>query len=263
MTAPSRAPATAPLRDGHEIELAIGGVTCASCVARVERRLNKLAGVSASVNLATERASVTYPDTVTPTDLVAQVEAAGYTASLSQPSAVKSGSEPPAAPDLRTRLVVSALLTLPVLLMAMMPALQFSSWQWWSLALATPVVLWGAAPFHRAAWVNARHGAATMDTLISLGTLAAYGWSLWALFVGEAGELGMTMPLSFTVERGAGMDEIYLEVASAVTVFMLAGAPPRRAPSAAPARRCARSSNSASGTWPFFATALSSVSPST
>ncbi len=192
------------------IELPITGMTCASCASRIERKLNKLDGVSASVNYATEKATVDYdPHNVEPEQLIGAVEAAGYHAQL--PAAA---AEPPADP-LTQRLVISAALSLPVLLMSMIGALQFDNWQWIALTLASPVVVWGAWPFHTAAWANLRHGAATMDTLISLGVLAAYGWSLYALLFGDAGVTGMKM--------GAGGDEIYLETASVVTTFILAG----------------------------------------
>jgi P-type Cu+ transporter len=220
------------------VELEIEGMTCASCAVRIEKRLNKLEGVEATVNYATERARVTAPAGVTTEAIVAQVEAAGYTARLSAPahaapmdaahaassehgSAHQHESEP--IETLRTRLLISTVLTVPVVLLAMIPALQFRNWQWLSFALAGPVVVYGGWPFHRAAWVNLRHGAATMDTLISVGTIAAFGWSVYALFWGGAGEPGMTMSFTFDVARGAGQDEIYLEVASAVTVFILAG----------------------------------------
>ena len=227
------------------VDLDISGMTCSSCAARIERQLNQLDGVSASVNYATERAHVELDPTaegaVDPTELVAAVESAGYRASVRHPtgepaSVDSSGAAPPAPPtvgegtpdrteldELRTRVLICAALSLPVVLMAMVPALQFTNWQWLSLTLAAPVVAWGAFPFHLAAWRNLRHGAATMDTLISIGTLAAFGWSLYALFLGEAGEAGMTMTFSLSVSRGAGQHEIYLEVAAAVTTFILAG----------------------------------------
>jgi len=199
------------------IELAIGGMTCASCAMRIERKLNKLDGVTATVNYATEQASVDFPETLAPQDLVATVEAAGYTATLPE------GSEPSDSDaGLRRRLLVSTVLAVPVLLMAMVPALQFRNWQWFSLVLAAPVVVWGGWPFHRAAYTNLRHRAATMDTLISLGTLAAFAWSLYALFFGDAGRSGMRMTFEL-VAHGSGGDSIYLEVASAVIVFILAG----------------------------------------
>ena len=209
------------------IELAIGGMTCASCAARVEKKLNRMDGVTATVNYATEKAKVTYADSVTPADLVSTVEKTGYTAALPAPPRASTEAEAAAEPDatepLRRRLLVSLALTVPVVALAMVPALQFEFWQWLSLTLAAPVVVWGAWPFHRAAWTNLRHGAATMDTLISLGVLAAFGWSLYALFRGGAGEPGMTMPFTLVPSRGSGAEEIYLEVASAVTVFILAG----------------------------------------
>jgi Cu+-exporting ATPase len=207
------------------IELAIGGMTCASCAARVEKKLNRMDGVTATVNYATEKAKVTYAETVTPEDLVSTVEATGYTAALPSPprAEAEAAAEPDATEPLRRRLLISLALTVPVVALAMVPALQFDFWQWLSLTLAAPVVVWGAWPFHRAAWTNLRHAAATMDTLISLGVLAAFGWSLYALFLGGAGEPGMTMPFTLIPSRGSGAEEIYLEVASAVTVFILAG----------------------------------------
>jgi Cu+-exporting ATPase len=207
----------------QHVELPITGMTCASCANRIERRLNKLAGVTASVNYATEKATVEFDGTaLAPQQLVAAVEAAGYQAIL--PSAERAATEEvdETAP-LRRRLLVSLALMLPVLAMAMIPPLQFESWQWLSLTLAAPVVVWGAWPFHRAAWANLRHATATMDTLISVGVLAAFAWSLYALFVGDAGMPGMTMGFDLIPERGAGADEIYLEVATAVTVFILGG----------------------------------------
>ncbi|WP_436499661.1 heavy metal translocating P-type ATPase [Actinokineospora sp. HUAS TT18] len=202
-----------------EIELAIGGMTCASCANRVERKLNKLDGVTATVNYATEKAKVTYPGGVDPAELVAQVEAAGYTATLPE---IEPAAGPTSDP-LRQRLIGSIVLSVPVIAMAMVPALQFTYWQWISLALAGPVVVWAAWPFHQAAWVNLRHGAATMDTLISLGTLAAFGWSLYALLFGTAGVPGMTHPFELTIQRMGGEANIYLEVAAGVTTFILAG----------------------------------------
>jgi Cu+-exporting ATPase len=208
-------------------ELVIGGMTCASCAARVEKKLNRMDGVTATVNYATEKARVSYADGVTPEDLVRTVEATGYTATLPQPEPTSAQAQAAAAPEatdpLRTRLVASAVLTVPVVLLAMVPALQFDYWQWLCLTLAAPVVTWAAWPLHHAAFTNLRHGAATMDTLISVGVLAAFGWSLYALFVGGAGEPGMTMPFTLVPTRGSGAEEIYLEVASGVTTFILAG----------------------------------------
>ena len=206
----------------RRIELPIEGMTCASCAHRVEKKLNKLDGVSATVNFATEQAAVDYdPSRVSDNDLFAAVEAAGYRVTL-PPSAPPVEEPDPTAP-LRRRLIGSALLSLPVLLLAMIPPLQFDNWQWLALQLATPVVLWGGWPFHRAAWQNLKHGAATMDTLISVGTLAAWGWSVVALFFLDAGEPDMRMGFDLMPERGAGASDIYLEVASVVTVFILAG----------------------------------------
>jgi len=204
------------------VELDITGMTCSSCANRIEKKLNKLDGVVATVNYATEKARVSFPETVRPDDLVATVEQAGYGATL--PTV---GEEPAAEVDptatLRERLLVSALLSVPVIVLAMVPAWQFTSWQWLSLTLAAPVVVWGGLPFHRAAWTNLRHGTTTMDTLVSVGTLAAFGWSLYALFWGDAGVPGLTHPFSLTVERGHGASNIYLEAAAGVTTFLLAG----------------------------------------
>ena len=208
----------------HSVELEITGMTCASCANRIERKLNKLEGVTASVNYATEKARVAFPSTISQDELIAAVASAGYVAAPPSVSLETTGTEP-ADPtrSLRDRLIVSTLLGVPVLLMSMIPPLQFTHWQWLALTLASPVVVWGALPFHRATWTNARHGAATMDTLITLGTVSAYLWSLYALFFGDAGRAGMTMDFAFTIARGGGADEIYLEVASLVTVFLLAG----------------------------------------
>ena len=206
-----------------QIELAIGGMTCASCANRIERKLNKLDGVTATVNYATEKARVHYDAAdVSPEDLVATVEQAGYTARLPEVKPPAPEEEDPAA-ELRQRLLVSAVLTVPVIAMAMIPALQFTNWQWLSLTLAAPVVVWGAWPFHKAAWTNLRHGTATMDTLVSMGTLAAFGWSLYALFWGTAGMTGMTHPFELTISRSDGAGNIYLEAAAGVTTFILAG----------------------------------------
>ena len=215
----------------HQVQLDIGGMTCASCAARIEKRLNKLGGVSASVNYSTEKAKIILTDdSVTSEDLIAQVEGAGYTAAVQRPAPI-AGSQSsveaaaPADPTraLRQRLIVSGVLSLPVVVLAMVSSLQFDGWQWLSLTLASPVVTWGAWPFHRATWANLRHGAATMDTLISIGTLAAFGWSLYALFLGDAGDLAMRHGFSLSPQRGAGSSQIYLEVAAGLTVFILAG----------------------------------------
>jgi P-type Cu+ transporter len=213
------------------VELDIGGMTCSSCSARIEKKLNRMPGVEATVNFATEKAKVTFADDVTVDDLVATVEATGYTAVPPARTMGGGGSdleaqaagEPSAADALRERVLVTAALAVPVILLGMFPVLQIDFWQWLSLTLAAPVVVWGAWPFHRAAWVNLRHGAATMDTLVSLGVLAAFGWSLYALFLGGAGEPGMEMPFTLLPSRGSGADEIYLEVAAGVTLFLLTG----------------------------------------
>ncbi|MGW0390756.1 heavy metal translocating P-type ATPase [Streptomyces sp. NPDC003042] len=225
--------------DTAEVELTIGGMTCASCAARIEKKLNRMDGVSATVNYATEKARVSYGGGIQVSDLIATVVKTGYTAQkppppAPEPQAEPSGAAAPAVGDaeltaLGRRLLVSAVLALPVVLLAMVPALQFDNWQWLSLTLAAPVVVWGALPFHTAAWTNARHGAATMDTLVSIGTLAAFAWSLWALFFGHAGMPGMRHGFDlFTVQGGTvsrtdGSSAIYLEVAAGVTSFILLG----------------------------------------
>jgi len=208
----------------QHIDLPITGMTCASCASRVERNLNGIDGVTATVNFATERAAVDYdPTATTPDDLVGAVAAAGYAASLPHEGHVHPDVSPDEAAALRQRLLISAALSLPVLLMAMIPALQFDNWQWLSLTLASPVVVWGAWPFHTATWANARHGVATMDTLISVGVVSAWLWSLYALFFGDAGMTGMRMAFELVPERGAGADAIYLETASVVTTLILLG----------------------------------------
>ncbi|MGW3233476.1 heavy metal translocating P-type ATPase [Kitasatospora sp. NPDC001095] len=219
----TQAPASA------EVELSIGGMTCASCAARIEKKLNRMDGVTASVNYATEKAKVSFEGGVEVADLIATVEATGYTAALPKPPAAEgtggTGQAEPAdelAP-LRQRLFTAVALAVPVIAMAMVPALQFDNWQWLSLTLAAPVVTYAAWPFHRAAFTNARHGAATMDTLVSLGTLAAFLWSLWALFFGDAGMPGMRHGFEFTIARTDGSSNIYLEAAAGVTAFILAG----------------------------------------
>jgi P-type Cu+ transporter len=214
-----------------ELELVIGGMTCASCAARVEKKLNRMDGVVATVNYATEKARVTFDEAVTPAELVATVERTGYTAAVPRPEPARGpdGDRPDSRrpgddlASLRQRMLVSAALTVPVLLLSMVPALQVDFWQWLTLTLAAPVVTWGAWPFHRAALAALRHGASTMDTLVSLGVAAAFGWSLYALFLGDAGEQGMEMPFTLVPSRGTGADEIYLEVASGVTLFLLVG----------------------------------------
>ncbi|KOV69084.1 carbonate dehydratase [Streptomyces sp. NRRL WC-3618] len=230
-----KTPTAAP----HEVELTIGGMTCASCAARVEKKLNRMDGVFATVNYATEKAKVAYAEGVGVDDLIATVVKTGYTAEEPPPpvavaeavDAEREAADPELA-GLRQRLVVSVLLAAPVVLMSMVPALQFDNWRWLALTLASPVVVWGGLPFHRAAFTNARHGAATMDTLVSVGTLAAYGWSLWALFWGDAGRpampgmddgMGIRESFSFTASRTGGTSEIYLEVAAGVIGFLLLG----------------------------------------
>ncbi|OLZ64428.1 carbonate dehydratase, partial [Streptomyces sp. IMTB 2501] len=214
-----------------EVELAIGGMTCASCAARIEKKLNRMDGVEATVNYATERAKVSFREGMAVADLIATVEATGYTAREPEPPA-RTGPEPGGAAEaqeddelrpLRERMITAVVLAVPVVAMAMVPALQFEYWQWLSLTLAAPVVTYAAWPFHKAAWTNARHGAATMDTLISVGTSAAFLWSLWALFFGTAGMPGMRHPFELTITRSDGAGNIYLEAAAGVTAFILAG----------------------------------------
>ncbi|RMI35680.1 heavy metal translocating P-type ATPase [Nocardia stercoris] len=202
----------------HALELEIGGMTCASCAARIEKKLNRIDGVTATVNYATEKAAVRYPASVTPGQLIEQVVAAGYTAQL--PAAAPRRS--PAA-ALRRQLLFCLVLAIPVVLVSMIPTLQFDNWQWPALALTAPVVLRGGASFHRAAWVNARHGTATMDTLISLGSLAALGWSVYAMFFGTAGMTGMKHSFSLTIAHTDATGTLYLEVAVVLITAILAG----------------------------------------
>ncbi|MCX5302796.1 heavy metal translocating P-type ATPase [Streptomyces sp. NBC_00160] len=215
-----------------EVELAIGGMTCASCAARIEKKLNRMEGVTATVNYATEKAKVTFGEGVSVADLIGTVEATGYTAREPEPPRTPAGgtgaggtaeNEADELRPLRQRLITALVLSVPVIAMAMVPALQFDYWQWLSLTLAAPVVTYAAWPFHKAAFTNARHGAATMDTLISVGTSAAFLWSLWALFFGTAGMPGMTHPFELTIARTDGSGNIYLEAAAGVTAFILAG----------------------------------------
>ncbi|MFE2584792.1 heavy metal translocating P-type ATPase [Streptomyces sp. NPDC059378] len=220
-----------------EVELLVGGMTCASCAARVEKKLNRMDGVTATVNFATERARIVHPAGIQVADLIATVVKTGYTAEVPaprEPEPQETGPQEPGArkpaPDadpelasLRRRLLVCAALALPVVLLAMVPAWQFDNWQWLSLTLAAPVAVWGGLPFHRAAWTNLRHGAATMDTLVSVGTLAAFGWSVWALFFGTAGMPGMRHGFELTLSRTDPSSTLYLEVAAGVTVFILLG----------------------------------------
>jgi Cu+-exporting ATPase len=224
------------LDESDRVELEIGGMTCASCAARIQRKLNRTAGVTATVNYATEKASVCYGPGVEVADLIATIEATGYTATLPAPPpapvpvsvSVPVSDRACAGPDdelspLRRRLITALVLAVPVIAMAMVPALQFRNWQWLSLTLAAPVVVYAGWPFHRAAWTNLRHRAATMDTLISMGTLTAFGWSVWALFFGTAGKPGMKDHFDFTISRGGGSGSVYLEAAAGVTAFVLAG----------------------------------------
>ncbi|OBH16044.1 cation-translocating P-type ATPase [Mycobacterium sp. E3247] len=205
------------------IELEIAGMTCASCAARIEKKLNRLDGVAATVNYATEKAALTVPSGYDPQVLITAVEQAGYTAALPQPREEPAPGESVDPSSLRTRLIIVGVLAGPVIAMAMIPGLQFRYWQWASLVLAAPVVVWGGRPFHAAAWANLRHGAATMDTLVSIGTLSAFLWSLYALFLGTAGEPGMRDGFELTARTADGTGNIYLEVAAGVTLFVLAG----------------------------------------
>ncbi|MDX3454706.1 heavy metal translocating P-type ATPase [Streptomyces sp. ME02-8801-2C] len=239
MTSTSASTEKPPIVTPHEVELTIGGMTCASCAARVEKKLNRMDGVFATVNYATEKAKVSYGEGVGVDDLIATVVKTGYTAEEPPPPAVTEApaaerDDDPELAGLRQRLVVAVLLAVPVVLMSMIPALQFDNWHWLALTLASPVVVWGGLPLHRAAFTNARHGAATMDTLVSVGTLAAYGWSLWALFWGDAGRppvpgmdgmegMGIQESFSFTASRSGGTSQIYLEVAAGVIAFILLG----------------------------------------
>ncbi len=214
-------------------ELEIGGMTCASCANRIERKLNRLDGVEATVNYATEKARVHTPEGYDPQLLIAEIEKTGYSAEIPPPPAARgaaptAGAEQDEARDpeltsLRQRLIGSIWLSVPVILISMIPAPQFDYWQWAVLTLTAPVIVWAAWPFHRAAWINLRHGAATMDTLVSVGTLAAFLWSLYALFLGTAGERGMTHAFELTISPHDGAGNIYLEVAAGVTMFLLAG----------------------------------------
>ena len=213
--------------DGRSVELAISGMTCASCAARVEKKLNKLDGVTATVNFATEKAWVSAPAAITTDDLIGVVEQAGYTAAVPVPDQAPGEADalaatPDEAAGLRQRLLVALALAVPVVVLAMAPALQFRNWQWLSLALAAPVAVWGAWPFHRAALVNGRHRAVTMDTLVSVGVLAAFAWSLYALFFTRAGDPGMRMHFALLADR-AGGSATYLDVAAGVTVLVLLG----------------------------------------
>ncbi|MDV9201311.1 heavy metal translocating P-type ATPase, partial [Streptomyces sp. Wh19] len=262
----STAEAEARAAEDSTAELTIGGMSCASCAARVEKKLNRMDGVTATVNYATEKAKVVFGPGTGLADLIATVEKTGYTAQPVRrpeppapppplpPATATAGARTdaddraahradadtntgtdadtgaleqpdadPALASLRQRLIVSALLAAPVVLLAMVPAFQFDNWQWLSLTLAAPVVVWGGLPFHRATWTNLRHGAATMDTLVSIGTLAAFGWSLWALFLGDAGMTGMRHGFDFTVSRDGASSTIYLEVAAGVVTFILLG----------------------------------------
>ena len=221
--------ATAAALPRNRVELAIGGMTCASCAARIEKKLNRMDGVEATVNYATAKALVAHAPEVAVDELIATVERTGYTAEPPRPRTPepeRPGAAGPADPELtalRQRLLVTAALAVPVIVLAMVPAFQFRDWQWLSFALTGPAVAYGGWPFHRAAWTNLRHGAATMDTLVSIGTLAAFGWSTWALFLGTAGMPGMTHGFSLSLSGTDASGTLYLETAAGVTAFILLG----------------------------------------
>ncbi|WP_406813293.1 heavy metal translocating P-type ATPase [Mycobacterium sp. M23085] len=221
------APATTGPAAASRIKLEITGMTCAACAARIEKKLNKLDGVAASVNYATEKAAVTAPAGYDPRILIAEIEKAGYAADLPQPppqrTCDRATPDDPELTSLRRRLIAAIVLAVPVIAMAMLPALQFAHWHWVSLALTTPVVVWCGRPFHAAAWSNLKHGVATMDTLVSLGTLAAFLWSVYALLFGTAGQPGMRHDFELTVGRDGAPCHVYFEVAAGVTLFVLAG----------------------------------------
>ena len=217
--------AVVPGTTRNYVDLDVTGMTCAACASRIERKLNKVEGVSAAVNYATERARVQIQDdSIELADLIATIEATGYGAHLPSPDV----EGPDRLAYLRKRLIVAVALGLPVLLLSMISALQFDGWQWIALVLATPVATWAAWPFHRAMVLNLRHHQTTMDTLISVGVIAAYVWSLWALFFTSAGEIGMEMSMSLDVGPADGSHHIYLEVASTVVAFILAASGERR-----------------------------------
>jgi Cu+-exporting ATPase len=203
----------------ESVDLDISGMTCASCAARIEKKLNKLDGVQASVNYATEKAKVLYPSLLRVEDLIQVVENTGYGAAIPEPEAVPVDH----AASLRGRLIWAAVLGVAVIAMGMVPALQFTGWQWESLVLTVPIYAWAAWPFHHSALVNARHLSTTMDTLISLGTTAAFGWSLYALFFGDAGKLGYTDMFQLALTRGAGEANVYFEAVAGIVVFLLLG----------------------------------------
>ena len=233
MSTPTTTPETTPEVTLDSIDLAITGMTCSSCAMRIEKKLNKLEGVRATVNYATEKAKVSFPAGMATSELLAAVDKAGYSARLPEPPSRLAASDGASGEglvektdhvgELKQRLILVTVLTLPVIAMSMVPAFQFRAWQWLAFAMAAPVVLWGAFPFHLAAFKNLRNGAATMDTLISVGTLAALAWSVYALFFGTAGELGMKHPFELTIQRSDGANNIYLEAAAGVTMFILAG----------------------------------------
>ena len=210
------------------LDIPVGGMTCASCANRIQRKLNKLDGVNASVNYATEKAHVEAPADINPQQLIDTIVAAGYTAELPQE---EPEQEPGAAPegkdreleDLRNRVIGAVILTAPVIAMSMIPALQFTNWQWLCLTLSAPVFVWAGWPFHRATLKNLRHGEVTMDTLITMGTTASFLWSVWALFFGRAGLPGLKHEFHFTVTPGDADMNIYLEAMAGIIMFVLIG----------------------------------------
>ncbi|MGJ3508344.1 heavy metal translocating P-type ATPase [Enemella sp. A6] len=205
----------------EQVHLDIGGMTCASCATRVEKKLNKLDGVTATVNYATERATARFEPGTSVEDLIAVVEGIGYSATLPDPDEDEARAD--RTTKLRNRFIVSAALSIPIIVLGMVPPAQFPGWQWVSWVLATPVVVWGAWPFHRAAWLNLRHRMTTMDTLVSMGVSAAYLWSVWALLWGGAGEIGLRHGFDFSLSRTGGMANVYFEAAAAIVTFILAG----------------------------------------
>ncbi|HHV21624.1 MAG TPA: cadmium-translocating P-type ATPase [Propionibacterium sp.] len=220
VTTPSNAGGLRAARPPESFELDIDGMTCASCAVRIEKKLNKVDGVEASVNYATEKARISLRQPVPVEDLIAVVEKTGYHARIEQPD---DPAKPDAVVKLRRDLILSAVLSVPVVAISMVPALQFPGWQWVVLVLTTPVVLFGGLRFHRSALINLRHGATTMDTLISMGSLAAYFWSLFAMIFGHAGEIGMKHEFTFSLARSDGFGNIYFEAAAAIITFILTG----------------------------------------
>ena len=222
MSTPTHPDAQSELKDATEptsVNLDITGMSCASCAARITKKLNKVDGVQATVNYATSKAHVLTTKPIEVDDLIGVVEAAGYGASVPTPAAPPEDH----AAKIRARLIVAIILAVPVMLLSMIPALQFDGWQWLALALSLPVVFWCGEGFHRAAWTNLRHGATSMDTLISLGSLVSLGWSVWALMWGSAGHVGMRHRMTWALERTDPSSALYLEASVGVITFILIG----------------------------------------